>query len=222
MRIVCSIDESPVARNAARMAGHLADRMSRARLRPFGDRRGVAHAPARARIDGVVPGGEGFEPPARCASLLLGRPLSPPVRRAGCPVMMVPAAAQLRAGANVVLGYDLPTVSSAEAAFAGRLAGALDASLVVTHVEARGGSSRRTRGRLHEAARRISREASVAAEKRLDVRHVERRGAPPNTWTPLPRTTTAASSWSEPTGPAGDARSIAPSRHSFSATNAIR
>jgi nucleotide-binding universal stress UspA family protein len=108
--------------------------------------------------------------------MLLGDPYRRLARDAGCPVLFVPVAAQLEAGTNVILGYDLPTVSSAEAAVAGRLADALDSSLVVTHVDARGRSTEPRGGRFHHAAQRISREAALAAGRRLDVRHVERRG----------------------------------------------
>ncbi len=176
MRIVCSIDESAVARNAARVAGHLAERMG-AELVFVHSETGESSPRNGARSDrrcGLLV--VGFKAPARVSSMLLGDPYRRLARDAGCPVMLVPATAQLRDGTSVVLGYDLPTVSSAEAAVAGRLADALDWSLVVTHVDARGGSNRATRGGLHEAARRISREAGLAAGKRLEVRHVERRG----------------------------------------------
>jgi nucleotide-binding universal stress UspA family protein len=176
MRIVCSIDDSPEARNAARMAGHLADRM-RAELIFVHSDTGETSPRADARSD--QPCGlliVGFKAPARVSSALLGDRYRRLVHGAACPVMSVPAAGHLRAGTNVVLGYDLPTLSSAEAAVAGSLAGALDSSLVVAHVEVRSGPRRRTRGRPHEEARRISHEAVIAAGKRLDVRHVERRG----------------------------------------------
>ena len=45
--------------------------------------------------------------------------------------MLVPDGAGPRVGTCVVLGYDLPSVSGAAAAAAGRLAAALDSSLVV-------------------------------------------------------------------------------------------
>ena len=178
MRIVCSIDESPEARNAARMAGHLADRMGAELVFVHSETGETSpHADARShRHCGLLI--VGFKAPARVSLTLLGDPYRRLVHAAACPVMLVPAAAHLRCGTNVVLGYDVPTVSTAEAAVAGRLAAALDASLVVTHVDVRGGPSRRTRGRLHEAARRISNEAGIAAGKRLDVRHVERHGRP--------------------------------------------
>lgn len=176
MRIVCSIDESNAARNAAQVARQLADRMP-AELVFVHSRTGESSSRDGGRSDrrcGLLI--VGFEAPGRVASLLMGDPYRRLARDAGCPVMVVPATAQLRAGANVVLGYDLPTVSGTEAAVAGRLADVLDSSLIVTHVDARGGSRRAPRSRRQEAARRISREAAVAAGNRLDVCHVERRG----------------------------------------------
>jgi nucleotide-binding universal stress UspA family protein len=172
MRIVCSIDESPESRNAAQVAERLAGRL-RAELVFVHSETGETSPPAGARSDQrcdllIV----GSKAPSRVSTVFLGDRYRRLMRDAGCPVLLVPAAAQLRAGTNVVLGYDLPTLSSAEAAVAGRLAGALDAALVVTHVELRGG--RRRRG--HEAARRISEAAAAAAGTRLDVRHVARRG----------------------------------------------
>jgi nucleotide-binding universal stress UspA family protein len=176
MRIVCSIDESAAARNATRVAGRLADRM-RAELVFVHSETGESSPRVGTRADrrcGLLV--VGFKPPARLSSMLLGDPYRRLARAAGCPVMVVPATAQLREGTNVILGYDLPTVSSAEAAVAGRLADALDSSLVVTHVEARGRPTGPARGRLHDAARRIGREAALAAGKRLEVHHLERQG----------------------------------------------
>jgi nucleotide-binding universal stress UspA family protein len=175
MRIVCSIDASEAARSAARVAGRLAERM-RAELVLVNAQTGESSARAGALSDrpcGLLV--VGFEAPGRMSSLLLGDPYRRLARDAGCPVMVVPAGAQLRAGANVVLGYDLPTVSSVEAAVAGRLADALDSSLVVTHVDAR---LRPAGPKLRDAARRVGHEAALAAGKRLEVRHVERRGRP--------------------------------------------
>jgi len=177
MRIVCSIDESLEARNAAHIAMRLAERL-RAELVFVHSETGESSQPLGIRSPDrrcgllVV----GFKASTRLSSALLGDRYRRLVRDAACPVMLVPAPAQLGVRTNVVLGYDLPTVSTAEAAAAGRLAAALDSSLVVTHVDVPGRLSRRMRDQLHESVRRISKEAAVAAGGRLDVRHVERRG----------------------------------------------
>jgi nucleotide-binding universal stress UspA family protein len=92
--------------------------------------------------------------------------------------MLVPAGARLRAGTDIVLGYNLPSISSAAAVAAGRLAAALDSLLVVAHVKAAGAPGRATGGRLHEAARRLTEEAVAAAGRKLEVEHVERTGDP--------------------------------------------
>jgi nucleotide-binding universal stress UspA family protein len=119
----------------------------------------------------------GYTPRARLASALLGEAHRRLVRDAACPVMLVPAGARLRAGTGIVLGYNLPSISSAAAVAAGRLAAALDSLLVVAHVGAAGAPGRATGGQLHDAARRLTEEA-VAAAGKLEVELVERTGGP--------------------------------------------
>jgi hypothetical protein len=138
MRIVCSIDESTAARDAAEIAGQLARRM-RTELVYVHSVTGASSerlgARSHRRCDLLI---VGYTPRARFASALLGEAHRRLVRDAACPVMLVPAGARLRAGTGIVLGYDLPSISSAAAVAAGRLAAALDSLLVVAHVEAAG------------------------------------------------------------------------------------
>lgn len=178
MRIVCSIDESTAARDAAEIAGQLARRM-RAELvyvhSVTGESSERLGARSHRRCDLLI---VGYTPRARFASALLGEAHRRLVRDAACPVMLVPAGARLRAGTGIVLGYNLPSISSAAAVAAGRLAAALDSSLVVTHVEAAGAPGRAMGAQLHDAARRLSQEAVAAAGRNLEVEHVERTGDP--------------------------------------------
>jgi nucleotide-binding universal stress UspA family protein len=178
MRIVCSIDESTAARDAAESAGQLARRM-RAELvyvhSVTGESSERLGARSHRRCDLLF---VGYTPRARFASALLGEAHRRLVRDAACPVMLVPAGARLRAGTGIVLGYNLPSISSAAAVAAGRLAAALDSSLVVTHVEAAGAPGRAMGAQLHDAARRLSQEAVAAAGRNLEVEHVERTGDP--------------------------------------------
>jgi hypothetical protein len=88
MRIVCSIDESTAARDAAETAGPLGARSHR-------------------RCDLLI---VGYTPRARFASALLGEAHRRLVRQAACPVMLVPAGARLRAGTGTVLGYNLRSI----------------------------------------------------------------------------------------------------------------
>ncbi len=174
MRIVCSIDESTAARHAAEIAGQLARRM-RAELvyvhSETGDSSERVGARSHRRCDLLI---VGFMARARFSSALLGEAHRRLVRDATCPVLLVPAGAPLRVGAGVVLGYNLPYISGAAAAAAGRLAAALDSSLVVTHVEAAGPPCRAADGQLDDAARRVTQEAVVAAANKLDVKQVAR------------------------------------------------
>ena len=128
MRIVCSIDESTAARDAAEIAGQLARRM-RAELvyvhSVTGESTERLGARSHRRCDLLI---VGYTPRARFASALLGEAHRRLVRDAACPVMLVPAGARLRAGTGIVLGYNLPSISSAAAVAAGRLAAALDSS----------------------------------------------------------------------------------------------
>lgn len=178
MVIVCLIDESTAARNAAAIAGQLARRM-RAELvyvhSVTGESSERLGARSHRRCDFLI---VGYMPRARFSSALLGEPPRRLVRDAACPVMLVPAGARLRAGASIVLGYNLPYLQGATTAAAGRLAAALDSSLVVMHVEAAGSPSRATHGQLHAAARRVTQEAVAAAGRKLEVEHVERKGRP--------------------------------------------
>jgi nucleotide-binding universal stress UspA family protein len=181
MRIVCSIDESTAARSAAEVAGQLASRLraelvfvhsvtgnstERVGVRPH-RRCGLLIVGSKAR--------------SRLLSALLGEAHQRLVRDASCPVMLVPPGARLHGGSDVVLGYDVSRILSTEAAAAGRLAGALDSSLVLAHVEVGDAANRGTDDKVNQAARRVSQEATVAARKRLDVhvvQHVTRRGRP--------------------------------------------
>jgi nucleotide-binding universal stress UspA family protein len=178
MRIVCVIDESAAARHAAEIAGQLARRMS-AELVYVHSVTGRSSerlgARSHRRCDLLI---VGYMPRVRFSSALLGAAHRRLVRDAACPVMLVPAGARLRAGTGVVLGYNLPYLPGAAAAAAGRLAAALDSSLVIAHVEAAGALSRGTDGQLHGAARRVTEDAVAAAGERLEVEHVERRGRP--------------------------------------------
>jgi Universal stress protein family len=158
MRIVCSVDESTAARDAAEIAGQVAHRM-RAELvyvhsvtGESSERLGASHR----RCDLLI---VGYTPRARFASALLGEAHRRLVRDAACPVMLVPAGARLRAGTGIVLGYNLPSISSAAAVAAGRLAGALGSLLVVAHVEAAGAPGRATGGQLNDGGRRLTEEA---------------------------------------------------------------
>ena len=92
--------------------------------------------------------------------------------------MLVPNGAGPRLGTSVVLGYDLPSVSGAAAAAAGRLAAALDSSLVVSHVHVPGATRRATNGQVSDAARRVVEDALAAAGEKLEVTLEERRGRP--------------------------------------------
>ena len=125
MRIVCSIDESTAARDAAEIAGQLA-RWMRAELVYVHSVTGVSSerlgARSHRRCDLLI---VGYVPRARFTSALLGEAHRRLVRDATCPIMLVPAGAQLRAGAGIVLGYNLPYLSAAAAAAAGSLAAAL-------------------------------------------------------------------------------------------------
>jgi hypothetical protein len=110
MRIVCSIDESTAARDAAETAGPLARRM-RAELvyvhsvtGEWSERLG---ARSHRRCDLLI---VGYTPRARFASALLGEAHRRLVRQAACPVMLVPAGARLRAGTGTVLGYTLRSI----------------------------------------------------------------------------------------------------------------
>jgi hypothetical protein len=129
MRIVCSIDESTAARYAAEIAGQLARRM-RAELVDVHSVTGASServgARSHRRCDLLI---VGYMPRARFSSALLGEAHRRLLRDATCPVMLVPAGARLRAGAGVVLGYNLTYLPGAAAAAAGRLAAALDSSL---------------------------------------------------------------------------------------------
>ena len=178
MRIVCSIDESTAARHAAEIAGQLARRM-RAELVYVHSVTGVSSerlgARSHRRCDLLI---VGYVPRARFTSALLGEAHRRLVRDATCPIMLVPAGAQLRAGAGIVLGYNVPYLAEAAAAAAGTLAAALDSSLVVTHIQAARSPSRPTDGQLHAATRRLTQAAVVAAGKKLEVEHVERSGSP--------------------------------------------
>jgi nucleotide-binding universal stress UspA family protein len=178
MRIACSIDESTAARHAAEIAGQLARRM-RAELVYVHSVTGASServgARSHRRCDLLI---VGYMPRARLSSALLGEAHRRLVRDATCPVMLVPAGARLQAGAGVVLGHNLSYPPDAAAAAAGRLAAALDSSLVVAHVEAAGAPSRATVGLLHDAARRLTQEAAAAAGRNLEVVHVERKGRP--------------------------------------------
>jgi hypothetical protein len=159
MRIVCTIDESTAARDAAEIAGQLAHRM-RAELvyvhSVTGESSERLGARSQRRCDLLI---VGYTPRARFASALLGEAHRRLVRDAACPVMLVPAGARLRAGTGIVLGYNLPSISSAAAVAAGRLAGALGSLLVVAHVEAAGAPGRATGGQLNDGGRRRTEEA---------------------------------------------------------------
>ena len=181
MRIVCAIDESTAARSAAEAAGQLASRL-RAELvfvhsvtGKSTERVGFrSHRRCGLLIVGSVPR-------SRLSSALLGAAHQRLVRDASCPVMLVPAGARLHGGSDVLLGYDVPRIRSTEAAAAGRLAAALDSSLVVAHVEVADAPNRDTDVKVHRASRRVSQEAIAAAGKPLDVhvvQHVSRRGRP--------------------------------------------
>jgi nucleotide-binding universal stress UspA family protein len=178
MRIVCSIDESSAARHAAGIAGQLARRMQ-AELVYVHSVTGVSTervgARSHRRCDLLI---VGHTARTRLSAALLGEAHRRLVRDAACPVMLVPAGARLPAGAGVVLGYNLPYLQSAATAAAGRLAAALDSSLLVTHVEAARAPSRATDGQLYDAARRVTQEAVAAAGKKIEVEHVERKGRP--------------------------------------------
>jgi nucleotide-binding universal stress UspA family protein len=175
MRIVCSVDESTAARDAAEIAGQVAHRMRAELVYVHSVTGESSERLAHRRCDLLI---VGYTPRARFASALLGEAHRRLVRDAACPVMLVPAGARLRAGTGIVLGYDLPSISSAAAVAAGRLAAALDSLLVVAHVEAAGAPGRATGGQLHDAARRLTEEAVAAAGRKLEVEHVERTGGP--------------------------------------------
>src|SRR5215211_8654673 len=110
MRIVCSIDESTAARDAAEIAGQLAHRM-RAELvyvhSVTGESSERLGARSHRRCDLLI---VGYTPRARSASALLGEAHRRLVRQAACPVMLVPAGARLRAGTGTVLGYNLRSI----------------------------------------------------------------------------------------------------------------
>jgi nucleotide-binding universal stress UspA family protein len=181
MRIVCSIDESPAARSAAEVAGQLASRL-RAELvfvhSVTGNSTERVGVRSNRRCGLLIVGSKAR---SRLSSALLGEAHQRLVRDASCPVMLVPAGARLHGGSDVVLGYDVSRIRSTEAAAAGRMAAALDSSLVLAHVEVGDAPNRDTDVKVHQAARRVSQEATAAAGKRLDVhvvQHVTRRGRP--------------------------------------------
>ena len=94
MRIVCSIDESTAARDAAEIAGQLA-RWMRAELVYVHSVTGVSSerpgARSHRRCDLLI---VGYAPRARFTSALLGEAHRRLVRDATCPIMLVPAGAR--------------------------------------------------------------------------------------------------------------------------------
>ena len=178
MRIVCSIDDSTEARHAAEIASRLAGRLGAELVYAHALTGETSERPGERsdrRCDLLV---LGYRPRSRFLAALLGQPHKQLIRAATCPILLVPAGARLKAGADIVLAYGVSDLPGGAAEAAGRLAGALDSSLVVLRVRTGGSPSRSTDGQRDAAARHSVEAAVAAAGKQLEVVHAEQAGRP--------------------------------------------
>ena len=94
MRIVCSIDDSAHARDAARIAGELALRLDAELVHVHSVTGDATGGSGKARCDLLI---VGYKPRGRWRNALLGAAHRRLVEDAPCPVMLVPAGARLSA-----------------------------------------------------------------------------------------------------------------------------
>ena len=181
MLLLCATDTSIAGQAAARVGAELSERLHAELAELAADTRDptpILYDAARATgCDLLV---VGYASRARLDGVSLPGWQRRVVRDAPCPVMLVPVDSALPRAGGVVLGYDVPELPYQAARVAGRLAGRLRTSLVITHVIAAGERTapRATGRQLSHSARLLTREAESAAGGSLRVRHVEREGRP--------------------------------------------
>jgi nucleotide-binding universal stress UspA family protein len=180
MFILCGVDGSTQARNAARAAALLARRLS-ADLRNVDIGTGdpvaaVLAAAGSSPCDLIVVGHSGTGRLDRASRAGFLRRL---VRAAPCPVLAVPDGAEVDPEAGVVLGYGVPDAPERAAATAGRMAAALGAPLEFVRVLPDGPPSARPSGwQIYDATRRVADAASGAGRTAVEPAVRERRGRP--------------------------------------------
>jgi nucleotide-binding universal stress UspA family protein len=110
---------------------------------------------------------------------LLGGTRAEITRHAPCPVMVVPAGAELPDLEHLLLGFDGSSASEAAASAVGRLA--VRSGAAVTAMQAitgHGGADHPTGWRIYDAARRIVRRVHEAGGRQIEINVERRRGSP--------------------------------------------